>query len=300
MPNFEKIIFNVAYELLKKAAIKLPGDVKEALWKAYEEETVETGKAQLKAILENIKLAEENNLCVCQDTGVPLFFAKFNHNLNLTFNLQKPLIEATKKATADIPLRPNVINPLTKENLGTNVGWGMPYIYYDIDPDIEYIELTAFPKGFGSEAKSSLVFIATSEPLPKAFVKCVIDNVLVALGEPCPPTIIGVGIGGTSDIALHLAKKALLRYPLGSSNLDENVAILEKEILEAVNKTGLGPMASGGNTTALAVHVEICGTHTAVVPLGVTFQCWAARKSTARIYSDGRVVYLTHPGKGDD
>ena len=159
----------------------------------------------------------------------------------------------------------------------------------------DYIEITAVPKGFGSEAKSSLVFIVTSESMGDAITRCVIDNAIMSLGENCPPTIVGLGIGGTGDIAMHLAKKALFRTPLGSPNPDPIVAKLEARILKALNNTGLGPMAVGGNTTSLAVHAEICGTHTAVSPVGITYQCWAARYSTARIYPDGKVEYITHP-----
>lgn len=295
MVDLKDVISNTAYQLLKRAAIKLPPEVQAALRKAYQSESSETGKAQLKAILSNIEMAEKYNMCICQDTGVPLFFVKWGLKSGLTFDIRKPITEATKKATVDIPLRHNVINPLTKENPGTNTGWGMPYIYYDIDPEIDYIEITAVPKGFGSEAKSSLVWIVTSESMPEAITRCVVDNALMAMGEPCPPTIVGLGIGGTCDVAMHLAKKALFRTPLGSPNPDPTVADLERKILKALNATGLGPMAMGGDTTSLAVHAEICGTHTAVVPLGITYQCWAARYSTARIYPDGKVSYLTHP-----
>ena len=255
----------------------------------------ETAKAQLKTILKNLDVAEKYGMNICQDTGIPLFFVKWGLKSGLTINIRDSLEAATKKATNSVPLRHNVINPLTKENKGTNVGWGMPYIYYDLIPDCDYLEITAMSKGIGSEAKSSLVFIATSESMEDAITKCVIDNTLLALGENCPPTIVGLGIGGTGDIAMHLAKKALLRTPLGSPNSEPIVASLEDRILKALNNTGLGPMALGGNITSLAVHAEICGTHTAVSPLGITYQCWAARYSTARIYPDGKVVYLTHP-----
>lgn len=295
MADIKDVISNTAYQLLKKAATKLPRDVKVALSKAYQEESVETGKAQLRAILENIDMAEKYNMNICQDTGIPLFFVKWGLKSGLSIDIREPLIKATKKATAEVPLRHNVINPLTKENPGTNVGWSIPYVYYDLVPESDYLEITAVPKGFGSEAKSSLVFIVTSESLPDAITRCVVDNALMAMGEPCPPTIVGLGIGGTGDIAMYLAKKAIFRSPLGSPNLDPVVADLERRILRALNRTGLGPMAMGGDTTSLAVHAEICGTHTAVVPVGITYQCWAARYSTARICPDGKVVYLTHP-----
>lgn len=295
MVNLEDVICNTAYELLRKAATTLPEDVKQALVKAYKNERVPTGKAQLKAMLENLDAAEKDAMCICQDTGVPLFFVKWGLKSGLTLDLRKPLMEATERATKDVPLRPNVINPLTNENPGTNVGWCMPYVYYELEPESNYLEIMAVPKGFGSEAKSGLVFIVTSESMPEAIVRCVLDNALMALGENCPPTIVGLGIGGTGDIAMYLAKKAIFRTPLDSPNPDPKVAALERRILKALNRTGLGPMAMGGDTTTLAVHAEICGTHTAVVPLGITYNCWAARHSTARIHMDGKVEYLTHP-----
>jgi fumarate hydratase subunit alpha len=295
MIDLGEIICNTAYELLRKAATTLPKDVKKALADAYENENSPTGKAQLKAILNNLDTAEKNAMCICQDTGVPLFFVKWGLKSGLKLDLKKPLIEATERATKEVPLRPNVINPLTNENLGTNVGWGMPYVYYELEPESDHLEITAVPKGFGSEAKSGLVWIVTSESMPDAVVRCVLDNALMALGENCPPTIVGLGIGGTGDIAMYLAKKALFRTPLGSPNPDPKVAALERRILKALNRTGLGPMAMGGDITSLAVHAEICGTHTAVAPVGITYNCWAARHSTARVHTDGRVEYLTHP-----
>jgi fumarate hydratase subunit alpha len=295
MVDISEVISKTAYELLKRAATKLPQDVKRALRRAYENESSPIGKAQLKAMLNNAEMAEKYGISICQDTGTPLFFVKWGLKSGLNIDVRRPIMEAVKKATIDVPLRPNVINPLTKENPGTNVGWGMPYIYYDLDSEADYIEITAVPKGFGSEAKSTLVWITTSEPIPEAIVRCVVDNTLTAMGEPCPPTIVGLGIGGTADIALHLAKKAIFRTPLGSLHPDPVVAELEQRVLKALNSTGLGPMAMGGDTTCLAVHAEICGTHTAVVPLGITYQCWVARYSTARIYPNGEVVYITHP-----
>ena len=114
-------------------------------------------------------------------------------------------------------------------------------------------------------------------------------------GEPCPPNIIGIGLGGTADVAMHNAKRALFRTPLGSHNPDPSAAELEEKLFRAINDTKLGAMAVGGDTLALAVHVEIAGSHTAIVPVAVIFECWAHRYSTARVYDDGRIEYITHP-----
>jgi len=156
----------------------------------------------------------------------------------------------------------------------------------------------AVPKGFGSEMRATISWVLTSEDIGRGAVKAVLDVVEDAMGEPCPPVIIGVGIGGFADSSMAMAKKALFRTPMGTKNADPVVAALETEIFEAVNAMGLGPMGFGGKTYALAVHAEIAGSHTAVVPVSVIFQCWACRYSKARIYNDGRVEYITHPEGG--
>jgi fumarate hydratase subunit alpha len=262
------------------------------LQQAFEKESSAVSKAQIKTVLENIAIAEKNNVCVCQDTGVPLFYIRFSSELRIKGDICKAVSEATRKATKEIPLRENVIHPLTGENSGTNTGWGMPYIHFEMEPALDYLEITFVPKGFGSEAKTSLVYLATSEPVIEGIEKCVLDNVRFAVGEPCPPYIVGIGLGGTGDIATWLSKKAYLR-PLGTHHPDPNVAALESRLLDAVNRTGIGAMGMGGNTTALAVHIEMCGTHSGAVPVALAFQCWAARQSTARIYDDGRTEYVT-------
>lgn len=288
----QKAMSQVVSQLLHRAATRLPVNVKEAIRQAYERETSELAKSQIQTVLENISIAERCDLCVCQDTGVPLFHVKLGSRACFDGDVREAISEGTMRATQEIPLRQNVIHPLTKENSGTNTGWGMPYIHFDLVPQVDYIEITALPKGFGSEAKTTLMYIATSEDIPLALTKCLLDSAVLALGEPCPPYIVGIGLGGSADVATWLAKKAFLR-PLGTLNPDPLVAKLERNLLEAVNGAGIGAMGVGGSITALGVHIEICGTHTAAVPVAISFQCWAARHSTARVYPDGRVEYLT-------
>lgn len=289
----EELVSNVAFTLLKNSSIRLPKDIKSALKRAYKKETVAAGKLHIATILQNIAIAEKTNVCVCQDTGIPLFFVKLGLKANMKCDLKKAIVAGTERATKETPLRENVIHPITKKNSGTNVGWGMPHIFYDVDYDSDSIQITAVPKGFGSESKTVLVYIATSEPFfLQALTKCVVDNLTAAMGDPCPPYIVGVGIGGTGEIATMLAKKAYLRRPVDTYHPDPIVANLEKHLLKVVNKTGIGPMGMGGGVTALAVHAEICGTHTGAVPVAVSVQCWAARQASAKIDSDGNVKYL--------
>ena len=264
--------------LYKNSVIELPNDVKNALKKAYLNETNETARLNLKAVLDNIDAAHTNGIPMCQDTGLPIVFVKLG-NVKVE-NLYQGIKNGVEKATIEVPLRPNVVDPLTRENTGTNTGKGIPLVDIEI-VEGNYIELTIFPKGFGSENNNAMKMALPGEGV-EGIKNFVVETVLAAGGKPCPPTRIGVGIGGSSDYALKLAKKALLRE-VNSKNPDNRLAELEQELLELVNSTGIGPMGLGGNTTALDVKVELVDTHTAGLPIGICIQCWAARHASAVI-----------------
>ncbi|WP_321423599.1 fumarate hydratase [uncultured Methanobacterium sp.] len=261
--------------LYQEAAIKLPLDVKKALKDAYDLEEDETALLNLEAILENINIAEEKNLPLCQDTGLPIIFVKLG-NVQVE-NLKEGIINGVKKATQEVPLRPNVVDPLTRKNSGNNIGRFIPQIDIEL-VDTDQLEITIFPKGFGSENNNALKMALPGEG-EEGIKQFVLETVLSAGGKPCPPTVVGVGIGGSSDMALKLAKKALLRK-VGEHHPEERMANMEKEMLEMVNATGIGPMGLGGRTTALDVKIEYADTHTAGLPIGVCIQCWAARRAT--------------------
>lgn len=285
------LIEDVAFNLLKLAVIRLPSDVKEALQRAYEEETSEAGKVNLKAILTNIEFAEKMNTPICQDTGTIIFYVKAGAQANGLEKVEAALRNATKRATKDVPLRPNAVDPLTRKNSGDNTGRLIPFIHWEIT-DGDSIEITALPKGGGSENVSALGMITPGEGV-KGLKKFVIDAVIKAGAKPCPPNTLGVGIGGGADIAMKIAKKALLR-PLNQPNPNPDLAKLEKELYEAANSTGIGPMGLGGKFTVLGVNIEYAHRHPASYPVAVAYQCWAARRATARINADGAVEYLTH------
>jgi len=289
--EIENIIEDVAFNLLKLAVIKLPSDVKEALQRAYQEETSEAGRVNLKAILTNIELAEKMNRPLCQDTGTIIFYVKAGAEARGLEKVEAALHNATKRATAEVPLRPNAVDPFTGKNSGDNTGRLIPFINWEIT-DGDSIEITVFPKGGGSENVCSLGMITPGEGV-NGLKRFVIDAVMKAGAKPCPPNILGVGMGGGADIAIKIAKKALLR-PLNQPNPNPELAQLEKELYEAANSTGIGPMGLGGRFTVLGVNVEYAHRHPASYPVAVAFQCWAARRATARISSDGAVEYLTH------
>ena len=285
------MIEDVAVNLLRQAVIKLPEDVKNALKSAYDKERSQIGKTQLAAILENIEMAEKTNTPMCQDTGLISFYLEVGSQFKGLEKVEDILCNAVRRATKEIPLRPNTIDPFTEENPNDNTGRHVPYVHWRIVEGC-FLKITAFPKGGGSENTCALQMMRPSDGL-KGVKEFVVDSVIKAGGMPCPPTIIGVGIGGGANIALELAKQALMK-PLDELNLNAKVAELERKLYEAVNKTGIGPMGLGGDMTTLAVKVEYAHRHPASYPVAVAFQCWAARRATAVIDAKGKVEYLTH------
>ena len=285
------VVENVAVELLRQAVTKLPRDVKEALQRAHREEESDVGKTQLEAILNNVELAEKTDTPMCQDTGVIIFYVKAGAQAKGLDKIEESLRNATKRATIKVPLRPNSVGIFTRKNTGDNTGRYVPYINWEIVPG-ENIELTAFPKGGGSENVCALGMIRPGEGL-NGLKKFVVDTVLNAGAKPCPPNILGVGVGGGADIAMKIAKAALLR-PIDQPNPDPEIAKLERELCEAANMTGIGPMGLGGKFTVLGVNVDHANRHPASYPVAVAVQCWAARRASARIHPNGTVEYLTH------
>ena len=263
-------------QIYREAVIDLPEDVKNALKTAYEREEDKTARLNLETVLENIETASKNSIPMCQDTGLPIIFVKLGHVE--VENLYDGIRRGVARATMEVPLRPNVVDPLTRENTGNNLGKDIPQINVEL-VDEDLLELTVFPKGFGSENNNALKMGLPGEGV-EGVKKFVLETVLKAGGKPCPPTVVGVGIGGSSDMVMKLAKKALLR-PVGERNPDERLAELEEELLELINNTGIGPMGLGGKTTSLDVKIELADTHTAGLPIGVCIQCWAARHATA-------------------
>ena len=285
-----KVVENITNRLLKLAVTELPQDVKNALKIAYNKEN-KVGKSQLEVILENVALAEKKGTPMCQDTGIIIFYVKAGSKVKGLDKVANALYNATIKATFEIPLRPNAVNPFTQKNTGDNIGRNIPYINWQIIPG-DTLEITVLPKGGGSENVSSLGMLNASQGII-GLKKFVIDTVIDAGAKPCPPIVLGVAVGGGADIAMKLAKATLIK-PLGQRNSDPDLAKLEQELIEAINCTGIGPMGLGGKTTALDVKLDFAYRHPASYPVGIVAQCWAARRASARIYPDGNVEYLSH------
>jgi len=256
---------------LREAEIRLPPDVLAVLRRAAAAEKDEIARRELANILENIALAEERRVPICQDTGVPVIYLTLPPDIGLSPGLFEGVREGVRRATAAIPLRPNVVDPLTRENTGDNTGTGMPAVH--VTPG-DRLTVTVLPKGAGSENVSRLGMLLPSQAAE--IPRFVAETMLLAGGRPCPPVILGVGIGGTFDVAAALAKEALL---LPVDTMDD----YEQELCDAVNALGIGPMGLGGDTTALAVKVKRAGCHTASLPVAVNVQCWACRRATVEV-----------------
>lgn len=282
----EQIVEDAAVRLIRRAVTRLPPDVVAALEAAFAYETDAAARRELGIMIENVREAGRCTLPMCQDTGIPVFFV--NPGRFPLPDLEGALARAVRRATAEVPLRRNVVDPLTRANTGDNTGVRMPYITYSRSDD-DHLEITFMPKGAGSENMSALGMLNPSEGVA-GVIRFVVEALVRAEGKPCPPVIVGVGVGGSADACMALAKKALLR-PVGSRNAAPDYARLETALLEQINATGIGPMGLGGRTTALAVHVERADCHTASLPVGVNLQCYAARRATMKVYADGRIVY---------
>ncbi len=260
-------VVDATVRVLKRAETTLPEWVLKLIEKASEQETNPVARSHLLFMLENVRIAGAEGLPLCQDTGLPIFRVELGRDLQLDFDLHEAIAEGVRTATKEIPLRPNVVDPLTRRNSGNNTGLGMPDIILDASPG-DGLKLTAFPKGAGSENMS---LVAMLNPADDPF-----EFILRAVGEraanACPPLFLGVGIGGTFDLAARLAKRALLNMP-GSS--DEELGLLAR-----INSLGIGPMGLGGDTTALGVKIEKAFCHTASLPVAINFQCWANRSAS--------------------
>ncbi len=281
--NFEDIEDGIV-ELIRKAETELPKDVIDSLKKAYD---IEEGvaKTQIEAILTNIDLAKKSKRPMCQDTGIQTFFVTIGKDFPHIEKLKEIILNGVKKATKEIPLRPNTVDTLTNENHKDNTGLQIPYITWEFSEGSD-VKITALPKGGGSENMSKLGMLKPGVGI-EGVKDFVVEEMIKAAGNPCPPTVVGIGIGGGADLSLKLGKKALLR-PVGERHKDKNIAKIEEELIKRINASGIGPMGLGGKTTVLDVHIETAHRHPASLPVGIAVQCWADRRAHMIIHSDGR------------
>ena len=269
--GLREALAQATFRAMRDAVIYLPPDVKRAVASAAASETNAVAQGEYENITKNILAAERLGVPLCQDTGVPVVYLTIPPEIPFSQILFDAVADGIRRATSNVPLRPNVVDPLTRHNSGDNTGAGMPAVH--VRPGNRFT-VTVLPKGAGAENVSRVVMLLPSEK--GCIERVVAETMLIAGGRPCPPVVLGVGIGGTCDSAAALAKEALL---LPIDRMDS----FEQQLCDAVNRLGIGPMGLGGNTTALAVKVKMAACHTASLPVAVNVQCWANRHATVEV-----------------
>lgn len=271
-------ITKVVRDMCIKANIYLGEDVVESLKENKEKENSELGKNILNILIKNCEIAKEKQMPICQDTGMAVFFVSIGQDVHVEGkNISDAINEGVKQGYEDGFLRKSVVTPIDRKNTQDNTP---AIIHYDI-VEGDKITIEFAPKGFGSENMSKMKMLKPSDGI-KGIQKFIIETVKEAGPNPCPPIVVGVGIGGTIEKCAKIAKKSLLR-DIGQHNKDENIKNLEIQILKEINNLGIGPQGLGGNTTALAVNIETFPTHIAGLPVVVNINCHAARHKKAII-----------------
>jgi len=287
-PQFYELVEQTCCDLYIQSLKEIPPDVVAAIKRAAERATKEVERRIFSHYIKSIELGQQENMMVCQDTGIPIYWVDIGGKLRLDGSkLTDAIVRGTERATREHPLRSSIVSPLTRENRQTSTGEGIPIIHYHFVPDSDVLEILFMPKGSGSENMSFMKMLVPADGV-NGIKRFVLEQVVGAGAKPCPPTIVGVGIGGSSDLCMTLAKKATTR-PLGTPNPDPQLAALETELCEAINQTGIGPQGLGGDTTALGVHIESAWTHITCNPVAVNLQCWRAERRRAKISADGKV-----------
>ncbi len=273
-----RLVENTVYALFMSACCDIGDDVLSRLKESYEKEESPFGREVLRQLIENDLLARERHMPICQDTGMAVIFMDVGQDVHFVGgDVNAAIEEGVRRAYRDGCFRASVLTPLTRINTKDNTP---AIVHVRIVPG-EQIKLTAAPKGFGSENMSRLWMLTPSQGI-EGVKNAIVETVRLAGGNPCPPVVVGVGIGGTAERAMQMAKHSLTR-DCGEPSGDPMLAGLERELLKRINDLGVGPQGLGGRTTALAVHIEQMPTHIAGLPVAVNMQCHAARHKTATI-----------------
>jgi fumarate hydratase subunit alpha/L(+)-tartrate dehydratase alpha subunit len=274
-----------AKELYIRALKRLPPDVKQGVARLAAAETDTGAKRMLGTMMRNISVAEDTDNLLCQDTGIPIYNVWIGRGVEVDgVELKEAIRRGCARSTREYSFRSSIVHPTTRVNQHNSTGRGIPVINIDFSEAANLV-IEMVPKGSGSENNSWLRMAVPAEGVD-AIKTFVVDCVLEAGGKTCPPTIVGVGVGGTADLCVHLAKVAATRA-LGSRCEDPEGARLEGELTQAVNLLGVGPQGLGGDSTAFAVHVETAATHITMNPVAVNMQCHSARRARATFTEKG-------------
>ncbi len=290
------VLRDAMFETMKRASLYMPPDVKQYLERALEEECEPLAKAHLSATLKNAEMAEDGCGLICADTGFPLFFVKAGPDVSIEGGfaaLRQAARDAVKQATEEHYLRPTMVDPLSRSNNGVNLGSRIPSVVLEFTGTGDTLEITAVPKGGGSEIFGTFYQMMYPSDGAEGIKKFIYDSVINGCyaGKICPPAIVGVGIGGTADICMAMAKHAAVLRPLGVRSDNPEAAELEVSLEEAFRRSGIGPMGSKGIHAVMGVHIETEVTHTAALPVAVNAQCCIGRRWKCMIDGACAVTY---------
>jgi len=292
-----KLIEDTARELTARAAIDIPPDYRDGVRRARDREQHRIARFVLDEMLANWDIATADRRPMCADTGLPRYYVKLGNEAGVEGGLvalERALRRATADATASIPLRPNRVHPLTREDHNNNVGYHAPEVVYSVEPGGDWIDVTTVHKGglFGTDWR--MLFPGDGVPGVKRFF---VDTLIESgkRGLACQPAIVGVGIGGSKDTCMRLGKEAACLRAVGSRNPDPAAASLEEELTALGNHIGIGAMGFAGTSMVVATHVELAHTHTGGMPIAIHQFCLSSRRATARIFPGGTVEFRSDP-----
>ena len=290
----------IVSDFIAMTGIYLADDVEAAILRLAEIETNASAKTMYGCILDDLKLAKELHRPLCQDTGVLQFFLDVGTEFPYMNELRDVLYEASAKSTQETPLRPNVVDPLGEHNTGNNVGYGAPYIEYELVPNSSDLRLRMYMAGGGCSLPGRSKVLMPLEGV-EGVKKFVYETVVEWGINACPPLCIGIGLGTCAATSAMLSKKALLR-PIGTRNENTAVAALEEEIEKDLNRLGIAPLGFGGDNSVLSVNIECAGHHPATLGVGITTGCWATRRGEMIIHKDLTTEIISHKNslKGAD
>ena len=293
----ESTLQEAAYEIMRRAAIRIPEDYRNGIREARTNETHSLSCFVMDTMLDNWDAAIEDQRPMCADTGLPRYYVKFGNESSIDGGfvaLERALRRATAEATSGIPLRPNRVHPLTRQDHNNNVGARAPEIEYSVEPDANWVDITTVHKGglFGTDYR--MLFPGDGKDgIKKMFLDTMIQ--FGRRGLACQPAIVGVGIGGSKDTCMVLGKQAACLRVVGDRHPDSEIADFEDELKELGNRIGMGPMGFVGNSMVVDCHIEIAHTHTGGMPVSIHSFCLSSRRAVARVYDNNSVEYRNNP-----
>ena len=293
----ESAIHDAALEISRRAAIRIPDDYRDGILKARSSEKGTLSCFVLDTMIDNWDAAVEDQRPMCADTGLPRYYVKFGNEANIEGGfvaVERALRQATAKATAKIPLRPNRVHPLTRKDYNNNVGVRAPEIEYSVEPDADWLDITTVHKGglFGTDYR--MLFPGDGwDGIKRMFLDTMIQ--FGRRGLACQPAIVGVGIGGSKDTCMVLGKQAACLRVVGDRHPDPGIAQLEGELKELGNQIGMGPMGFVGSSMVVDCHIEVAHTHTGGLPVSVHSFCLSSRRAVVRLFDDNRTEFRTDP-----